>query len=300
MSATDTVDAVALPDAPHASDSPSASRPSAVRALWRLFASELALITGRRRNQAGVAVLMSVPIILGIAVWNNAPPAGHGPAFLSSITDNGIFVALTALTAEITLFLPLAVAALTGDTIAGEAGGGTLRYVLTVPVGRAKLLLTKYAAVVVALAIGVLTVAATGVLVGLALFSHGPVLTLSGAELPYAEALTRVLLAAAYVTAGLAALAALGMFISTLTEAPIAAMITVVIVVTAMWITAGIAQLDFLHPYLLVTQWPAFADLFREPIFTDNMARGLAVNGAYTVLGLGAALWRFTRADITS
>lgn len=299
MSATDAthvVEAVPL----EAEPVNASRRPGAARAWWRLFASELALITGRRRNQAGLAVLLSVPIIIGIAVWNNAPRAGHGPAFLASITDNGIFVALTALTAEITLFLPLAVAALTGDTIAGEAGSGTLRYVLTVPVGRAKLLLTKYAAVVTGLAIGTFAVALTGVLVGLALFSHGPVLTLSGAELSYAEAFWRVLLAAAYVTAGLAALAALGMFISTLTEQPIAAMITVVIVITAMWITTSIAQLDFLHPYLLVTQWPAFADLFREPIFTDNIARGLLVNGVYAVLGLAAALWRFTRADITS
>ncbi|MDO5697852.1 MAG: ABC transporter permease [Dermatophilus congolensis] len=297
MSATEIVDAVALPDETAAS---TGGRPGAMRAWLRLFASELRLITGRRRNQAGLAVLLSVPIIIGIAVWNNAPRGPHGPAFMSSITDNGIFVALTALTAEITLFLPLAVAALTGDTVAGEAGGGTLRYVLTVPVGRAKLLLTKYAAVVTGLAIGTFAVAITGILVGLALFSNGPVLTLSGVELPYAEAVWRVLLAAAYVTAGLAALAALGMFISTLTEQPIAAMITVVIVVTAMWITTGIAQMDFLHPYLLVTQWSAFGDLFREPIFTDNIARGMLVNGAYTVVGLAAALWRFTRADITS
>ena len=298
MSATDATHVVEA--VPLAADRETGHRPGAGRTWWRLFASELALITGRRRNQAGLAVLLSVPIIIGVAVWNNAPRGPHGPAFLASITDNGIFVALTALTAEITLFLPLAVAALTGDTIAGEAGGGTLRYVLTVPVGRAKLLLTKYAAVVTGLAIGTFGVALTGVLVGLALFSNGPVLTLSGAELPYVEAFWRVLLAAAYVTAGLAALAALGMFISTLTEQPIAAMITVVIVITAMWITTGIGQLDFLHPYLLVTQWPAFADLFREPIFTDNMARGLLVNAIYAALGLGLALWRFTRADITS
>lgn len=299
MSATETLEATPLPsEGPR--DVTVGRRPGAGRAWWRLFASELALITGRRRNQAGLAVLLSVPLIIGIAVWYNAPRGTHGTGFFASITDNGVFVALTALTAEITLFLPLAVAALTGDTIAGEAGGGTLRYVLTVPVNRAKLLLTKYAAVVTGLAIGAFGVALVGLATGTALFGSGPVLTLSGVELGYAEAVGRVLLAALYVTAGLAALAALGMFISTLTEQPIAAMITVVIVVTAMWIITGISQLDAVHPYLLVTQWPAFADLFREPIFTDNIMRGLAVNAVYTVIGLGAALWRFTRSDVTS
>ena len=44
----------------------------------------------------------------------------------------------------IPLFLPLTVGVVAGDTIAGEAGQGTLRYLLVAPAGRVRLLVVKY------------------------------------------------------------------------------------------------------------------------------------------------------------
>ncbi len=71
-----------------------------------------------------------------------------GPPFLCAITGNGLFVALTALTVVLPLFLPMAVAVVSGDAVAGEAYLGTLRYLLAVPVARTRLLLVKYAGAV--------------------------------------------------------------------------------------------------------------------------------------------------------
>jgi ABC-2 type transport system permease protein len=93
----------------------------------RFLRSELQIIFGRRRNIAGLAVLAVVPIILAIAV-SVSSPGGDGPDFISAITGNGLFVAIAALGIELPLFLPLAVATISGDSIAGEANIGTLRY----------------------------------------------------------------------------------------------------------------------------------------------------------------------------
>ncbi|MDO5628548.1 MAG: ABC transporter permease [Mobilicoccus sp.] len=269
-------------------------------AFWRLVRSEMALIAGRRRNQVGILILASVPLILAIAVWHNAPEPGRGPAFFSDITLNGMFVAITALMVQMPLFLPLAVAAVSGDAVAGEAGGGTLRYVLTVPVGRTRLLLAKYLAALAGVAFAVLVVVGTGLLAGLVLFGAGPVPTLSGFELTYGEGVLRVLGAAAYATAALAAVLALGILISTLTEQPIAAMIAVVIVTMAMQIVGSLPQTEAMHPYLIVTHWTAFSDVFREPVFYDAMLRGLVVFACYIAGGLALAIWRFRTKDITS
>jgi len=46
----------------------------------------------------------------------------------------------------IPLFLPMAVAVVAGDAVSGEANTGTLRYLLTVPVGRTRLLAVKFVA----------------------------------------------------------------------------------------------------------------------------------------------------------
>lgn len=277
-------------------------RPSAVRADLRLLRSELRLIAGRRRNQAGVLVLASVPVLIAAAIRWSQPDGDHegGSTFFDAITSNGLFVALAALSVELALFLPLAVAALSGDAIAGEANIGTLRYLLTVPVGRTRLLAVKYASLVLGTAFGVLVVAATGVLVGGALFGLGPVTTLSGSQLSLAEGLARLGLVVLYLATGLAALAAIGLFISTLTEQPIGAMIAVTVVSTVMWILDGIAQLDWLHPWLLVHHWPAFADAFRDPILLDRMVDGVLLSLAYAVVFLGLAWARFSQKDVTS
>ena len=123
-----------------------ATRAPAAPARWlpvRFLASELGLIFRRRRNIAGLAVLAVVPIILAVAVKTSGGGGGGGPDFLDAIVGNGLFVAFAALTLELPLFLPLAVATIAGDSVAGEANIGTLRYLLTVPAGRTRLLVVK-------------------------------------------------------------------------------------------------------------------------------------------------------------
>jgi ABC-2 type transport system permease protein len=298
MSAADVVGAVPA-DAEVAT--PPRTSAGTVAASWRLLRSEMRLILGRRRNRAGILVLAALPVLLAIALRASDPSEGEGgPDLISAATSNGIFVALTALTAEMALFLPLAVAVLAGDTIAGEANIGTLRYLLTVPVGRARLLVVKYVSLVVGALIGAVVVAGTGIIVGGALLGLGPTTLLSGNQISLAEALGRVALAVLYVTAGLAGLAAIGLFVSTLTEQPIAAMVTVTIVSSAMWIMDGIPQLHWLAPWLLVHRWSAFVDLFRDPVFWDVMRTGLLVDLGYAIVFLAMAWARFANKDVTS
>lgn len=271
-------------------------------ASMRLLRSEARLIAGRRRNQAGILVLAAVPVIIAFAVRASGSPEGGdgGSGFFAQITSNGTFVALAAMGVEAGLFLPLAVATLSGDTIAGEANLGTLRYLLTVPVERGRLLAVKYASLVLGALFGVLVVAVTGVIIGGALFGLGPMTLLSGTQVGLAGALARLAVAVLHVGAGLAALAAVGLFVSTLTEQPIGATIAVTIISTAMWILDGISQLAWLHPWLLVHHWLAFADAFRDPIFWDEMRRGLVVDAGYMVVFLTLAWVRFQRRDVTS
>lgn len=275
------------------------------RMSTRFLRSELRLIFGRRRNLAGLLVLASVPIIIAIAMKVSGPPAGGGgpeggPDFLAQITDNGLFVALTALTVELGLFLPLAVAAISADTIAGEANLGTLRYLLTVPVHRTRMLAVKYAAVVIFAFAATVWVALVGALIGVALFGTGPVTLLSGTQIGVGEALLRLLAICGYLAVGLAALGAVGMFVSTLTEQPIGATIAIVMFNVASFILDSIPQLDWLHPYLLTHWWMAFGDLLRDPVAVGAIRQGLLCAAAYAVIFWTAAWARFGGRDVTS
>jgi ABC-2 type transport system permease protein len=273
-----------------------------LRADARFFRSELWLIFGRRRNWAGLAVLAAIPIVIAVAVRiaNPTPGTGDGPDFIASITSNGYFVPLAALGISLPLFLPLAVAVIAGDTIAGEANVGTLRYLLAVPVHRTRLLVVKYAAIVTFAAAATVLVSVVGLLVGLALFGGGPVTLLSGTQAGIGEALLRLLAVCGYLTAGLCALGAIGLFVSTLTEQPIGAAITTVIVSMASFILDAIDELAWLHPYLPTHWWLSFGDLLRDPVYTEAVSRGLLSAGIYTVVFCTAAWARFAGRDVTS
>lgn len=267
----------------------------------RFLRSELRLIFLRRRNLAGLAVLASVPVLISVAVRLSSPGNDRGgPDFFGSITENGLFVALAALTIELPLFLPLAVAAISGDSIAGEANLGTLRYLLTVPVHRARLLAVKYAAIVVFAVVATLVVSVTGMLMGLVLFGGGDLTLLSGSRIGFAGGVLRVLGATAYLALCIASLGAVGLFVSSLTEQPIGATIAIVIFSTASFILDTIPQVSWLHPFLITHHWLAFGDLLRQPIAWGNVTAGLYLASAYAAVFWLAAWARFVAKDVTS
>ncbi len=281
--------------------------PRLVGVELRLLRSELWLIFGRRRNWAGLAVLAAVPIIVAIATKVSPPTGpgggegGNGPDFFTSITSNGIFVALAALGLEIPLFLPLAVAAISADSIAGEANLGTLRYLLAVPVARTRVLLIKYAAVVIFAFAAALLVALVGAIMGLALFGGGDVTLLSGTRVSFGEGLLRTLGIWLYLSACLSALGAIGMFVSSLTEQPIGGTIAVMVLSVGSFILDNIPQLGWLHPYLLTHNWLAFGGFLTDPVGWDTgITAGLWSAGGYVLVFLCAAWARFAGRDVTS
>jgi ABC-2 type transport system permease protein len=256
---------------------------------------------GRRRNQAGLLVLAAVPILISITVKSSlSQPGQDAPDFFRSITENGLFVALAALTIELGLFLPLAVSVVSGDSIAGEANIGTLRYLLVTPVTRLRLLMVKYAGIVVGAFVATYTVTLVGMVMGLILFGGGPMTLLSGTQISFGAGLLRVVLAASYLACGLAALGAIGLFASTLTEQPIAAMIVTIMVSSTSFVLDSIPQVGWLHPYLLTHHWLDFGDLFRDPIAWNNIVAGLALAASYAVVFFACAWARFTTKDVTS
>ena len=87
---------------------------------------------------------------------------------------NGALFPLAALAIVLPLFLPIAVAVVAGDSIAGEAQAGTLRYLLARPAGRTRLLVAKLVSVLAFVLVTVLIVAAVGYLVGATLFETQP------------------------------------------------------------------------------------------------------------------------------
>ncbi|HYY81289.1 MAG TPA: ABC transporter permease [Actinomycetes bacterium] len=245
---------------------------------------------------AGLAVAVAA---LPAVILSTSPQASGGPAFFDLIRRAGLLQPLTAIALIQPFFLPLAVGLLAGDAVAGEASAGTLRYLMLRPVGRAQLVLAKFGAVVALVAAGVALVLVVGGGIGAAVFGLGPVPSLSGTVLEAGPALARILAAAAYVVCGMAGLAAVGLFVSTLTDSGPGATVATVAFVIVSQILDALGALRAVHPYLLTHDWFAWPDLFRSPPAWDAIRHGLLVDAAYLGLFLAAALAVFARKDVT-
>ncbi|WP_330306632.1 MULTISPECIES: ABC transporter permease [unclassified Streptomyces] len=278
--------------------------------LWTfgLFRSELVTTFRRWRTIALLTVLAAVPILIGVAIKIETSDGstagggggGEGPAFISQITNNGLFLVFTALAATLPFFLPMAIGVIAGDAIAGEANAGTLRYLLVAPAGRTRLLLTKYATTMTFCLVATLVVAASALAVGTLLFPLGELTTISGTRISFGEGLARALFIALVVAASLIGVAALGLFISTLTNSGIAAMATTVGLLITIQILDQIPQLHALQPYFFSHYWLSFADLMRDPVYWDDLVRNLGLQGLYAAV-FGSAAWaRFTTKDVTT
>lgn len=266
-----------------------------------LLASELTLLFRRRRTQALLLALAAIPVMIAVVVRvSSTVPPGRGPAFLDRITQNGLFVGVTALIVAVPLFLPLTIGVVAGDTIAGEAGHGTLRYLLVAPAGRVRLLLVKYVGAVVFCITAPLAVALAGAGIGAALFPVGPVTLLSGDVVEPGEAFSRMLLIAAYQTVSLLGLSAIGLFLSTLTDVPVGAMAATIVLSVASQVLDQLPQLEWLHPWLFSHYWFGFADLLRQPIGWESFTSNAVLQGGYIALFGALAYGRFVSKDVLS
>jgi len=270
----------------------------------RFYASELRLVLLRRRNLLLLAVTAIFPLIIGIALRLAAPRPeggnGNGVAFFNQLAGNGVFLTFIALSTLLVLVLPVVVAVVAGDSVAGEAGYGTLRYLLAVPAGRTRLLAVKYATIVVWAAAATFTVSVIALVVGVALFGAGPVTLLSGTTVSLADGLVHVLLVTLYVCAAMAAFGAIALAISTFTEHAIGAIAAAMLIVVASEVVDNIPQFAPVAPYIPTHWWLSFDSLLRSPIDTTTLWHGLLSFAVYAALFISIAWARITSADVTS
>jgi len=298
-----------------------------------VIAVELFKLIRRLRTWVSIGLICALPLVVAIfiAVTHLAPPAGQGSAFLSAVLDEGQLYPAAALALVLPVFLPVAVAVTAGDSIAGEASTGTLRYLLARPVGRTRLLVAKLVAVIAftLLAIVAVTVTsfATGVLilgpsraaaVGFAPGTSGSiapgaggaptaglqpgaaVTSLSGAPLTTLQLVERVFGAMAFITVSMLGVAAIALFLSTLTDSAIGAALGSLAALVGSEILVTLNAASAVQPYLPTRYWLAWIDFFRQPIFWREIQRGFGIQAVYVVVFLAAAWANFATRDITT
>jgi ABC-2 type transport system permease protein len=274
-----------------------AARPSAGRHTVALFASELHLVFGRARTWVLLAVLAAVPVLIGIAIKVSGS-SGNADGFLGQVAGNGFFLVVASLALSLPFFLPTAVTVISGESLAGEASLGTLRNLITAPAGRSRLLAAKMVALTLFCLAATLTIWLSGLIVGFILFPVGDVVLLSGTTVSLGDGLLRALGIALLVALSLLGLAGIGLFVSSLTSTPLAAMAATFCSFIVFGILSAIPQIHVIHPWLLMYGWTSFADLLRDPPYWHDIVRNLLLQAAYLGVFYAAAWARLTSRDV--
>lgn len=265
---------------------------------------ELIKMLRRPRTWMIISMLIALPTLVAIllAVTDLGPRPGTGPPFLSAVLSDGTLFPLAALGVVLPLFLPIAVAVLGGDAIAGETQTGTLRYLLVRPVGRTHLLAAKLLTVVAFVVLAVLVVALVSYIEGRLLLGQAPAgagtVSLSGSTLTQQELGGRTVLALGYVIVSMLGVAAVALFLSTLTTSSIGAALGTVGLLVTSTVLLGLDAAEALHPFLPTRYWLSFVDLYRDPILWRDVTRGLVVQLGYLTVFALAAWASFSTKDI--
>ena len=268
-----------------------------------MIGTELRKMLRRPRTWVTILLLNALPTLVAVllSVTSLAPRPGTGPAFLSAVLADGTLFPLAALAIILPLFLPISVAVVAGDAVAGEAQAGTLRYLLVRPVARTKLLVAKLISIVAFVLIAVVSVAAVAYVVGTLLLGNQPLAaSVSGTALTPQQVAWRTVLAIGYITLSMLGVAAIALFLSTLTDSPLAAALGALAFLIGSSVLLTLDAAQALQPYLPTRYWLSFVDLFRDPIFWRDVLRGVGLQAVYVVVLLGAAWANFTTKDITS
>jgi ABC-2 type transport system permease protein len=85
-----------------------------------------------------------------------------------------------------------------------------------------------------------------------------------------------------------------------MTDVPVGAMATTIVLSVVSQILDSLPQLDWLHPWLFSHYWLGFADLLRQPISWDSFGQNAVLQGGYFVVFAALAYGRFSTKDILS
>ncbi len=301
---------------------------------------ELVKLLRRPRTWISVVLTCALPFVVAVfvAVTHLTPPPGQGSAFLSAVLQDGALYPAAALALVLPVFLPVAVAVVAGDSIAGEAATGTLRYLLVRPVGRTRLLVAKLISVTAYVLLVVLAVTFTAYATGVFLLgpsraaavgqappgsgvagaggavgpgiagqaptagqaAGGAVTSLSGAPLSLLQLTERIAGAIAFITVSMLGVAAIALFLSTITDSALGAAMGALAALVASEVLVTLNAATVVQPYLPTRYWLAWIDFFRQPIFWRDIQRGFGIQVVYVVVFLAAAWANFSTKDITA
>jgi ABC-2 type transport system permease protein len=291
--------------------------------MWNLLQFELFKTFKKPRTYIAFAAIAAIVFLIQLALLINGKE--YVQFILSSVDEtliipyakitNGYWICFAILNLLL-IHVPILVALVAGDIIAGEANAGTLRLLLTKPISRTKLMLIKFLACVIYTLILLIWMAFLALFVSIILFGTNDLVVAKEFELlqiEKADVLWRYFAAFGFAAIALIVVAALSFFLSSISEnsiGPIVATVSIIIVLTILSELRIPLYDKTLKPYLFTTHMLGWKGFFYIASNADgqtirgsisNLAavlKSLYILIAYIIIFTGSAIFIFNRKDI--
>src|SRR5665213_2642547 len=261
--------------------------------MWSLLQFELYKTFKKPRTYIAFGAIAAIVFLIQLALLVNGKE--YVQFILSSVDEtliipyakitNGYWICFVILNLLL-IHVPILVALVSGDIIAGEANAGTLRLLLTKPVSRTKLMLVKFLASVIYTLMLLVWMAFLALLVSILLFGTNDLVVAKQYELLQIErsdVLWRYFAAFGFAAVALIVVAALAFLLSAISEnsiGPIVATVSIIIVLTILSEMRIPIYDDTLKPYLFTTHMLGWKGFF----YINSNADGQTIKGSISNL----------------
>jgi ABC-type transport system involved in multi-copper enzyme maturation permease subunit len=257
----------------------------------------------RRRTLYAFLALLAIPLVVMTALLVNGGPSdggGGSPQLVDVASSSALNFALFMLLATSQFLLVVVVSLFAGDAVASEGQWGSLRYLLTRPIPRFRLLRTKLVVAGLYATAAVLVVPIASLVMGTIAFGWSSVQTPLAGALGVNTGLSRLALGTGYVVATMAVVTALAFLFSVMTDAPLTAVGGAVVLVVVSEILDQVSALGSVRNGLPTHYWLAWLDLLVDPVDASQMTTGLLEMLPWAIVPLLLAFRIFQRKDVLS
>lgn len=277
----------------------------------QLLRLELYRIFRRPRTYISFGTITAIVVLIQLAMWAN------GQEFVDFVLQgmqqdfeiggkllSGYFVTFQILI-MLLVHVPLLIAMVAGDAVAGESAQGTLRMLLSKPVSRTKLLLVKFGAATIYSWLLLIWLAIMGLLGSLLVFGNGDMIVARSTDVfiyTQNDILWRYGFAFGFAALSMTTITALALFFSVFADNAIGPIITTmgVIIVFTIIDTLTVPLFAKVKPYLFTSHMLGWKGFFYTPIPEAALWKSVAVLMGYILLFLGGAIYFFNKKDIQS
>ena len=279
--------------------------------MWTLLQIEVFKIFKRPRTYISFVAITVIITLIQLAFY--ADGGAYMDFALGALKDrfdingkllNGYFICFLVLQ-MLLIHVPLLITLVAGDVLAGEANMGTLRMLMTKPISRTTIVLTKFIAAVIYVIILLAWMAFLSLIISIAIFGTDDLLIFKSDKailLRESDVMWRFVAAFVFGAIGMITVTALALLLSVFSDNAIGPIIGTMSVIILFTILSGLELpfFDLVRPVLFTRHMLAWKGFFNDPVNYGSVMWSAAILFIHIILFTGISIFVFRRKDILS